>query len=116
MRYTEANHLKTDFLLCTCYFSIMASSSVPPSGGNGSVSGFNPFVMPPASWYEKPEKFNGTDFKHWQHKMLFYLTMLNLAKFLKEECPAHSKENAGDAGDKEVQIAIDSWKHADFLC
>ena len=28
---------------------------------------------------EKPEKFNGSDFKRWQQKMLFYLTTLNLA-------------------------------------
>ena len=37
---------------------------------------------------EKPEKFNGTDFKRWQQKMLFYLTTLNLARFLQEDAPA----------------------------
>ena len=31
---------------------------------------------------EKPERFNGTDFERWQQKMLFYLTTLNLARFL----------------------------------
>ena len=41
-------------------------------------------VMAPmtVSHGEKPEKFNGTDFKRWQQKMLFYLTTLNLAHFL----------------------------------
>ncbi|KAL4383408.1 hypothetical protein GQ457_15G020870 [Hibiscus cannabinus] len=34
---------------------------------------------------EKPSKFNGQNFKTWQQKMLFYLTMLNLEKYLKED-------------------------------
>ena len=34
---------------------------------------------------EKPEKFNGLNFKRWQQKMLFNLTTLNLARFLTEE-------------------------------
>ena len=33
---------------------------------------------------ENSEKFNGTEFKRWQQKMLFYLTTLILAKFLYE--------------------------------
>ena len=36
------------------------------------------------SYGKKLEKFNGTDFKGWQQKMLFYLTTLSLAKFLRE--------------------------------
>ncbi|GKB12734.1 retrotransposon protein, putative, ty1-copia subclass, partial [Tanacetum coccineum] len=36
---------------------------------------------------EKPEKFNGQNFKRWQQKMFFYLTTLNLARFLKETAP-----------------------------
>ena len=36
---------------------------------------------------EKPEKFNGLNFKKWQHKMLFYLTTLNLARFLTKDAP-----------------------------
>ena len=39
---------------------------------------------------EKPEKFKGTDFKRWQQKMLFYLTTLNLAKFL---CRLHLQKS-----------------------
>ncbi|KAL8543474.1 hypothetical protein ACS0TY_004129 [Phlomoides rotata] len=34
---------------------------------------------------EKPEKFLGNNFKRWQRKMLFYLTMLHLARFLRED-------------------------------
>ena len=36
---------------------------------------------------EKPEKFNGLNFKRWLHKMLLYLTTLNLARFLTEDAP-----------------------------
>ncbi|XXG56829.1 hypothetical protein AAC387_Pa03g4143 [Persea americana] len=61
---------------------------------------------------EKPKKFNGAEFKRWQQKMLFYLTTLNLARFLREEAPA-LKENESD---KQVVAAVKAWKHADFLC
>ncbi|XXG42142.1 hypothetical protein AAC387_Pa01g2480 [Persea americana] len=44
--------------------------------------------------------------------MLFYLTTLNLARFLPEESPA-SKE---DETDKQVVATVEAWKHADFLC
>ncbi|GMY25995.1 Retrovirus-related Pol polyprotein from transposon TNT 1-94 [Fagus crenata] len=44
-------------------------------------------VTVPINHGEKPEKFNGTEFKRWQQKMLFYLTTLNLAKFLYEDAP-----------------------------
>ena len=61
---------------------------------------------------EKPEKFTGVDFKRWQQKMLFYLTTLNLARFLNEDAP---KLDEGDT-DKERLAAVDAWKHSDFLC
>ncbi|GJR97834.1 hypothetical protein Tco_0270008 [Tanacetum coccineum] len=37
-----------------------------------------------ANHAEKPEKFNGQNFKRWQQKMFFYLTTLGLVRFLKE--------------------------------
>ncbi|GJZ14286.1 7-ethoxycoumarin O-deethylase-like protein [Tanacetum coccineum] len=40
-----------------------------------------------ANHAEKPEKFNGKNFKRWQQKMFFYLTTLNLARFLNETAP-----------------------------
>ena len=54
-------------------------------------------VMPTAlsisvSHGEKPEKFNGLDFKRRQHKMLFYLTTLNLARFLTEDALKFKKD------------------------
>lgn len=45
---------------------------------------------------EKPEKFNGTDSKRWQQKMLFYLTTLNLTKFLCEDVPDGDCGNSHD--------------------
>ncbi|KAK0596722.1 hypothetical protein LWI29_018407 [Acer saccharum] len=58
---------------------------------------------------EKPEKFKGNDFKRWQQKMLFYLTTLNLAKFLKEDAPKPGTS-------KEEATAVDAWHHADYIC
>ena len=44
--------------------------------------------------------------------MLFYLTTLNLARFLIEEPPKLSE------GETDMQVAnvVDAWKHSDFLC
>ena len=44
--------------------------------------------------------------------MLFYLTTLNLAKFLREDAPVSSENEA----DRQVVVAVDAWKHSDFLC
>ena len=64
------------------------------------------------SLYEKPEKFNGLNFKRWQHKMLFYLTTLNLTRFLTGDA-LKLKE---DEHDIQVISYVDTWKHSDFLC
>ena len=69
-------------------------------------------VTVPINHREKPKKFNGTEFNRWQQKMLFYLTTLNLAKFLYEDAPTLNENES----DKQVIVAIDAWKHADFLC
>ena len=44
--------------------------------------------------------------------MLFYLTTLNLARFLIEEAPKLKE----DERDIQVISAVDAWKHSDFLC
>ena len=44
--------------------------------------------------------------------MLFYFTTLNLAKFLHDDAPVCS-ENETDC---QVVVAMDAWKHFDFLC
>ncbi|XP_038988004.1 uncharacterized protein LOC120112517, partial [Phoenix dactylifera] len=80
-----------------------------------SSSNVVPTAIPIASHVshgEKPEKFNGNDFKRWQQKMLFYLTTLNLVKVLREEAPilAEGEESA------QTMAAVEAWKHSDFLC
>ena len=71
-------------------------------------------VMSPmtVSHGEKLEKFNGTEFKRWQQKMLLYLPTLNLDCFLQGDAPA-LKENEID---KQVIVVVEAWKHVDFLC
>ena len=44
--------------------------------------------------------------------MLFYLTTLNLVRFLSEKTP---KLNEGET-DMQVINIVDAWKHFDFLC
>ena len=44
--------------------------------------------------------------------MLFYLTTLNLTRFLQEDAPALKE----DETDRQVVAAVEAWKHADFLC
>ena len=53
---------------------------------------------------EKPEKFNGLNFKRWQHKVLFYLDTLNLARFLTGDAPKLKE----DERDMQVISAIDA--------
>ena len=65
----------------------------------------------PATQVERPEKFNGSNFKCWQQKILFYLTTMNLSQFLKEEAPTVTPDS-----DKKTVYAVDAWKHADYIC
>ncbi|KAL0368430.1 UNVERIFIED_CONTAM: hypothetical protein Scaly_1061900 [Sesamum calycinum] len=44
--------------------------------------------------------------------MLFYLTTLNLARFLSEEVPVVSEGKT----DAQKRVAMDAWGHGDFLC
>ncbi|XP_073137594.1 uncharacterized protein [Henckelia pumila] len=76
-----------------------------------STVSFTPLASAPAHG-EKPPKFFGADFKRWQQKMLFYLTTLNLSRFLKEDPPVVVE---GDS-DTQRRTAVDAWNHSDFLC
>ncbi|KAK3036246.1 hypothetical protein RJ639_030788 [Escallonia herrerae] len=91
--------------------TIPESGPVHPSGGTVYAT---PYVAPAhgsVGLGERPEKFNGKDFKRWQQKMLFYLTTLNLARFLQEDAP-----DLGENPDRQTVAAVDAWKHSDFLC
>ncbi|KAD3066805.1 hypothetical protein E3N88_34685 [Mikania micrantha] len=63
-----------------------------------------------ANHAERPEKFSGLDFKRWQQKMLFYLTTLNLVRFLTESPRAITD------GDVQSTSALEAWKHSEYLC
>ncbi|KAL2512132.1 Uncharacterized protein Adt_17732 [Abeliophyllum distichum] len=82
--------------------SFAATQTVAPTG----------HVTVPVNHGEKPEKFNGLNFKRWEQKMLFYLTTLNLARFLTEDA---LKLKQGE-GDIQAVSAVEAWKHSDFLC
>lgn len=64
----------------------------------------------PVKHREKSEKLNCVHFKRWQK--MFYLTTLNLARFLNEEALVVAKGEQ----DSQVFIALDTWKNSDFLC
>ena len=69
-------------------------------------------AVPVTAHAEKPEKFSGLNFKRWQQKMLFYLTTLNLVRFLSEDAPKLKE----DETDVQLVSALEAWKHSDFLC
>ena len=70
-----------------------------------------PVVTPTTTHGVKLEKFTGLDFKRWQQKM-FYLITLNLAKVLHENAPTLKEGET----DKQIVATIEAWKHSDFLC
>ena len=61
---------------------------------------------------EKPEKFNGLNFKWWQQNILFYLTTLNLTRFMTKDAPKLKEDEL----DIQVINVVDAWKHSDSLC
>lgn len=66
---------------------MMATTGTETVNVDGSSSGSKivPTIIAlptiPNSHMEKLEKFTGANFMRWQHKILFYLTTLNLANF-----------------------------------
>ncbi|KAL2534640.1 Uncharacterized protein Adt_07991 [Abeliophyllum distichum] len=60
---------------------------------------------------EKPEKFNRVDFKRWQQKMMFYLTTLNLARFLTED--PHIVQQGEN--NRASVIVLDVWRPQNFV-
>ncbi|GJZ52085.1 retrovirus-related pol polyprotein from transposon TNT 1-94 [Tanacetum coccineum] len=56
---------------------LMTNTQTPPTVVNTTGA---PVTNAVANHAEKPEKFNGQNFKRWQQKMFFYLTTLGLAR------------------------------------
>ncbi|KAJ0006922.1 hypothetical protein Pint_30455 [Pistacia integerrima] len=68
----------------------MTSESNPGDMLNQVVALTSTHVAPtsiPMNHVENQKKFSGMHFKRWQQKMYFYLTTLNLARFLAEDAP-----------------------------
>ena len=77
---------------------------------SGSTSTQSLMISIPLNHNDKPKKFSGLNFKTWQHKMLFYLTNLNLARFLKEDPPTIREDEV----DVQIFNIVEAWKHSDF--
>ncbi|GJT04240.1 remorin [Tanacetum coccineum] len=76
----------------------MTNTQTPPHATTVVIPTGAPATNTVANHAERPEKFNGQNFKRWQQKMFFYLTTLGLARFLKEtvpqvEPPAEDRQN-----------------------
>ncbi|GKD80821.1 hypothetical protein Tco_1347660, partial [Tanacetum coccineum] len=65
----------------------MTNTQTPPHATTVVIPTGAPATNTVANHAERPEKFNGQNFKRWQQKMFFYLTTLGLARFLKETAP-----------------------------
>ncbi|GKA12847.1 pol polyprotein, partial [Tanacetum coccineum] len=65
----------------------MTNTQTPPHATTVVIPTGAPATNKVANHAERPEKFNGQNFKRWQQKMFFYLTTLGLARFLKETVP-----------------------------
>ena len=74
---------------------------------------YDPLIYPvvPTDHAEKPEKFDGSNFTCWQQKMKFYLTTLNLSRFLEEEGPMDTIES-----NTQTRMTVDEWNRFDYLC
>ena len=59
-----------------------------------------------------PDKFDGTGFKTWFEKMLFFLTVMCMERFLKETRPV-VLDPTNDTYGMSVQQA---WDRGDYLC
>ncbi|XP_070053900.1 uncharacterized protein LOC142173528 [Nicotiana tabacum] len=89
----------------------MTEIVTPVVGSTSNVASSSRSVPAPAP-AKKPIKFSGIDFKRCQQKMLFYLTTLNLQKFIKEDVPVLPESTP----ENERFIVTEAWKHSDFLC
>ncbi|VFQ90160.1 unnamed protein product [Cuscuta campestris] len=81
---------------------------IPSLGTNTGVFTSSPVghpnVMLPANSVKELEKFTGVGFKIWQQMMLFWLTTLNLARYLREDPPVE-----GENADEETVQAMEAW-------
>ncbi|VFR01020.1 unnamed protein product [Cuscuta campestris] len=88
---------------------------IPSLGPNTGVFTSTPVghstVMLPANSVKEPTKFTGVDFKIWQQRMLFWLTTLNLARYLREDPPV-----VGENADEPTVQAKEAWIANNYTC
>ncbi|GJS80735.1 retrovirus-related pol polyprotein from transposon TNT 1-94 [Tanacetum coccineum] len=94
----------------------MTNTQTPPPATTVVIPTGAPATNTVANHAERPEKFNGQNFKRWQQKMFFYLTTLGLARFLKETVPQVEPPAEGQSSNAQAVQAVEAWKHSDFLC
>jgi len=63
----------------------------------------------------RPTRFDGTNFKRWQNKMEFFLTIKKVAHVLKTDVPVVS-ENAEKEDKEKLTIKIALLNECDYLC
>ncbi|GJR13372.1 retrovirus-related pol polyprotein from transposon TNT 1-94 [Tanacetum coccineum] len=100
----------------TTSFGLMTNTQTPPPATTVVIPTGAPATNTVANHAERPEKFNGQNFKRWQQKMFFYLTTLGLARFLKETVPQVEPPAEGQSSNAQAVQAVEAWKHSDFLC
>ncbi|GKE06784.1 F-box domain containing protein [Tanacetum coccineum] len=99
-----------------CGNPLMTNTQTPPPATIVVIPTGAPATNTMANHAERPEKFNGQNFKRWQQEMFFYLTTLGLARFLKETAPQVEPPAEGQSSDAQAMQAVEAWKHPDFLC
>ena len=57
----------------------------------------------------KPSIFAGQNYKRWREQVMFYLTTMNMQRFLVEDPPVVQEGTAWDVA------AVEAWKHSDYL-
>ncbi|VFQ73287.1 unnamed protein product [Cuscuta campestris] len=67
-------------------------------------------ISVPANSVQRPLKFNRTNFKMWQQKMMFFLTVLGFAEYLQQDPP-----QPNEANDPLVAMVNQVWYHNNYL-
>nr|GFA27574.1 hypothetical protein [Tanacetum cinerariifolium] len=94
----------------------MTNTQTPPPATTVVNTIGTPVTNTAANHAKRPEKFNGQNFKRWQHMMFFYLTTLGLARFLKETVHQVEPPAEGQSSNAQDVQAMEAWKHSNFLC
>ncbi|GKF95129.1 hypothetical protein Tco_0287864 [Tanacetum coccineum] len=94
----------------------MTDTQTPPTATTVVNTTGAPITNTVANHVEKPEKFNGQNFKRWKQKMFFYLTTLGLARFLKETAPQVDPPAEGQPSNAQAVQAVEACVLQDHDC